>query len=180
MPHSGLRVYLRSLKVDNSVEGPRNSSSLGSSEPSFNRSSGRHQDEDRRNSQARKAEHQTEFTLFDDFALSKPPLSCFSLSSSYSGPVPPYCTSVLLLSQSKWNCGRHSIPHCSPFLEKFHIPAGHCSQFYPQRSSSVFTLVAGHHFLLCRAAFAHFVPYSEKLALVDPSVLSDVPHAERR
>lgn len=82
------KSYFRLLKLDTSDEIPSSWFGSGSNTFSPSLSYDRHQDADPSNTQASQEGPQTEARNFEDVVFSKPPLSCFSPSSPYNGPVP--------------------------------------------------------------------------------------------
>lgn len=75
-----LKSYFGSLEMDVSDEEPSNCFALDNDEANLSRSLGLHQDAYLRNTQAVQEEHQVEFTDFEDFIHSKPPLNCLNFS----------------------------------------------------------------------------------------------------
>lgn len=144
---SVLMCHFCLLKIDRRDEEPSNSSGSGSSELSLSRSCGRRQDADRPNTQTGQEKHQTDRANLSEVVFSKPFLNCLSPSSSYSGLIPSYCSSLSSVPYSKNNRDGSCILHCSRFLKQDRVPAGGCSSPYLQESPFS-TLVASHYFLL--------------------------------
>lgn len=88
--------------------------------------------------------------------------------------------SISLLFSSRYNWGRHSIPRCSPFFDQFHIPAEHRRHLCLQVCWAFPPSLAGYLFFSWGAAYSYFAQHSEKVELVHPFALSNIPLAQPR
>lgn len=180
MSLSFLKSFSRLLKHDTSDEESSSFSGSGSDEPSFNRSSGCHQNADLRYTQAVQRKHRAESVNFDGVVSSKPP----SVLSAAIPPttIPSLRTSLLLffLLASKRNRDRHDFKPCSPFLEQFHNSLRHRSHPYREEIFFFSTLLASHRFQLCRTAYIYLVQHPEEIELLGLCALSSGPLAHRR